>query len=112
MSRRFWSLIKLIRAANCFQQILSKEALHEIIIDGIINRGCVLALQLSPKDNPKTVEKCNAIIDEIPQDWLPPNDSTPYRSLIAALKLISEANDSRYTSKIDKFISTVNSSNP
>uniref|UniRef100_A0A914YYG9 GCF C-terminal domain-containing protein n=1 Tax=Panagrolaimus superbus TaxID=310955 RepID=A0A914YYG9_9BILA len=107
LSRRFWSLIKLIQSANCFRQILSKEALHELIIDGIINRGCVLALQLSPKDSPKTIQKCNAIIDEIPTDWLPPMNSAPFCSLLSALKLISEANDSRQTSKIDKFIETV-----
>uniref|UniRef100_A0A914P6K4 GCF C-terminal domain-containing protein n=1 Tax=Panagrolaimus davidi TaxID=227884 RepID=A0A914P6K4_9BILA len=112
LDRRFWSLIKLIRSANCFQTILSKEALHEIIIDGIINRGCVLALQLSPKDSPKTIKKCNAIIDEIPAEWLLPSiNSAPYCSLLSALKLISEANnDSDQTRKIDKFIEMIESS--
>ena len=60
------------------------------------------------KDFPNTVDKCLVLINEIPEDWIPPEDGALFSSLTRALKLVADANpDPKQVKKIYKFISAV-----
>uniref|UniRef100_A0A915CT51 GCF C-terminal domain-containing protein n=1 Tax=Ditylenchus dipsaci TaxID=166011 RepID=A0A915CT51_9BILA len=45
LDQQFWICVKLMRSIGCFRNLLSDSCLEELLIDGIVNRSGVLALQ-------------------------------------------------------------------
>jgi len=85
LDRQFWRSVKFIRSVMCFRYVLSDSCLEELIVEGIVNRSTVLALQVSILSDESITTKCLAVINEIPQEWLPPIRHSSYRSLTMLL---------------------------
>ncbi|KAH7722015.1 SNARE domain containing protein [Aphelenchoides avenae] len=88
LDRQFWKSIKLVRSLMSLRGLLSDAALEDLIVEGVINRCSVLALQFSVISDASMVAKCRAMVAEIPREWLPPSKPASYRSMAA---LLSEA---------------------
>uniref|UniRef100_A0A915DJP4 GCF C-terminal domain-containing protein n=1 Tax=Ditylenchus dipsaci TaxID=166011 RepID=A0A915DJP4_9BILA len=88
LDQQFWICVKLMRSIGCFRNLLSDSCLEELLIDGIVNRSGVLALQFSVISNPAMLPKCLALINEIPSNWLPSTNPSIYKSLAAILSRV------------------------
>lgn len=78
-----------------FSNLLSDACLEELIIEGVVNRSAVLALQFSTLSDFLMVGKCSALVAEIPTHWLPPSKPQSYGPLAALLNQIIEQHRSR-----------------
>jgi hypothetical protein len=55
-----------MRSILCFRALLSDASLEELLVEGLVNRCAVMALQFSVLASPATVHKCRALIQLIP----------------------------------------------
>lgn len=54
-------MLKVLKNALLFNGLLSRGAICELCVDGIINRQIVLGLQCSVFTDPATLDKCKAV---------------------------------------------------
>lgn len=73
-----------------FINLLSDSCLEELVIEGIVNRSSVLALQFSTLSDSSIVVKCAALVAEIPTRWLPSAKPQSYGPLAALLNQVIE----------------------
>ncbi|KAL3074329.1 hypothetical protein niasHS_015159 [Heterodera schachtii] len=106
LDRQFWKSIKLMRSILCFRSILSDACLEELVVEGLLNRFTVLALQFSVLAHQSTLTKCRAVIGQIPSSWLPPSRPSSYRPLAALLKQVVEIHrrDRKFLAQSQRFI--------
>jgi hypothetical protein len=55
-----------MRSILCFRSLLSDACLEELLLEGLVNRYTVLALQFSDLSSPATLVKCRTLIEQIP----------------------------------------------
>jgi hypothetical protein len=58
-----------MRSIQCFRGILSDACLEELLIEGLVNRCIVMALQFSVLTSTTMPEKCRALIEQIPVSY-------------------------------------------
>jgi len=109
LDRQYWRSIKLIRSLLCFRGVLSDAALEEMVMEGIVNRSSVMALQISAISSPHTVKKCSALMSVIPEAWLPPSRPISYRSTATFVEQLARehASNRDFAKQSRKFIETV-----
>lgn len=95
LDRQFWTAIKLMRCLGYFSDILSKECICQLMLEGIAGRCLVLALQCSVTDDTSIIRKCDAILKLIPSENWAQYSSGPLRSLSSVLLRIADENISK-----------------
>uniref|UniRef100_A0A914HZQ4 GCF C-terminal domain-containing protein n=1 Tax=Globodera rostochiensis TaxID=31243 RepID=A0A914HZQ4_GLORO len=106
LDRQFWKSIKLMRSILCFRSIVSDACLEELLVEGLLNRFTVLALQFSVLAHQSTLTKCRAVVEQIPSSWIPPSRPNSYRPLAALLKQVVELHrrDRKFLAHAQRFI--------
>lgn len=79
-----------MRSLANLSKIISEEGLKELLLDGIVNRSIVVALQCSIWSDPSMVRKCRAIIKLIPSEWWIDRSRLSIQSLINILNRIAD----------------------
>ncbi|KAI1713858.1 GC-rich sequence DNA-binding factor-like protein domain-containing protein [Ditylenchus destructor] len=108
LDQQFWNSIKLMRSLRCFRYLISDNCLEEMMIEGIVNRSVVLALQFSGITDPAMLPKCMAVLEEIPTSWLPTFRPASYQSLASLLGRVITEHKSRERDTCKKLQEFVN----
>ncbi|VDL84481.1 unnamed protein product [Nippostrongylus brasiliensis] len=91
LDRQYWSAIKLIRGLRAFSSFLNPAARFELIMDGVVNRVCVVALETGIMDDASCERKVKALLAEIPDDIIETAKPDTFRNLVRCLgKVVDE----------------------
>jgi len=93
LNRQFWMSIKLIRCVLAFRGVLSDACLEELVVEDIINRCTVMALQVSIITEEAIVGMSLAVVKEIPKDWLPSSRPASYRPLVNFMSQVANIHE-------------------
>ncbi|VDO20439.1 unnamed protein product [Haemonchus placei] len=86
----FFSIQKLIRGLRSFSSFLNPATRFELMLDGVINRVCVVALETGLLDDITCERKVKALIAEIPDEMIESAKPDSLRNLIRCLGRVVE----------------------
>uniref|UniRef100_A0A0K0CUU7 GCFC domain-containing protein n=1 Tax=Angiostrongylus cantonensis TaxID=6313 RepID=A0A0K0CUU7_ANGCA len=90
LDRQYWAAIKLIRGLKAFSSFLNPASRLELVLDGVINRVCVVALETGILDDLSCERKVRALLAEIPEEMIESAKPDSFRNLIRCLGKVLE----------------------
>ncbi|KHJ88487.1 GC-rich sequence DNA-binding factor-like protein, partial [Oesophagostomum dentatum] len=85
LDRQYWAAIKLIRGLRAFSSFMNPSTRLELVLDGVINRVCVVALETGLLDDASCERKVRALLAEIPEEMIESAKPDSFRNLIRCL---------------------------
>ncbi|VDM57233.1 unnamed protein product [Angiostrongylus costaricensis] len=90
LDRQYWAAIKLIRGLKAFSSFLNPASRLELVLDGVVNRVCVVALETGILDDLSCERKVRALLAEIPEEMIETAKPDSFRNLIRCLGKVLE----------------------
>ncbi|KAK6728049.1 hypothetical protein RB195_005606 [Necator americanus] len=85
LDRQYWAAIKLLRGLRAFSSFLNPAIRLELMLDGVVNRVCVVALETGILDDASCERKVRALLGEIPEEMIETAKPDSFRNLIRCL---------------------------
>ncbi|EYB89229.1 hypothetical protein Y032_0234g3140 [Ancylostoma ceylanicum] len=85
LDRQYWAAIKLLRGLRAFSSFLNPATRLELVLDGVVNRVCVVALETGILDDAPCERKVRALLGEIPEEMIETAKPDSFRNLIRCL---------------------------
>ncbi|KAL6728999.1 hypothetical protein Aduo_000094 [Ancylostoma duodenale] len=85
LDRQYWAAIKLLRGLRAFSSFLNPATRLELVLDGVVNRVCVVALETGILDDASCERKVRALLGEIPEEMIETAKPDSFRNLIRCL---------------------------
>ncbi|KAJ1350955.1 hypothetical protein KIN20_006886 [Parelaphostrongylus tenuis] len=90
LDRQYWAAIKLIRGLKAFSSFLNPASRLELVLDGVVNRVCVVALETGTLDDVSCERKVRALLAEISEEMIETAKPDSFRNLIRCLGKVVE----------------------